>query len=152
VHTLFNPPTNTPAPTTTASPPPAIKGGGSTVDVRNAGAPDGMAGKLSTALTAVGFAKGEATTIAKQPTTQIFYGSGAKDDATKLAALLGNVTVTASSAASARHVAVYLGKDFTWPSALAGGPSSPSTSSSVAIPTEGPQGGAVAGGGIPCVD
>lgn len=154
VHTLFNPPASTPAPTTTTAspPPPAIKGGGSTVDVRNAGAPDGMARKLSTALTAVGFTQGEATTIGDQPTTHIYYGSGAKDDATKLAALFGNAAVTASSAASAHHVAVYLGKDFTWPAALAGGAAAPSTPTSVAIPTEGPQGGAVAGGGIPCVD
>ena len=158
VHTLFSPPapatTTSAPPTTTTQAPPPIKGGGSTVDVRNAGASDGSAGRLSTALTAVGFTKGQATNVDSQPTTEIFYGSEAKGDATKLAALLGNVKMIPSSAAAATHVAVYLGSDFQWPTALPGGPapSSSAAPSSVPIPTEGPQGGAVTGGGIPCVD
>jgi LCP family protein required for cell wall assembly len=154
VRTLFNPPVATSAaptaPTTTTAPP-AGKGQGSIVDIRNAGAPDGTAKKLSDALTPVGFTAGERTNVTHQPTTVIYYGSAAKDDATTLASLLGNAKTIASSAASAHHIAVYLGEDFTWPTGLAGG-AAPSTPSSVAVPTEGPQGGAVTGGGIPCVD
>jgi LCP family protein required for cell wall assembly len=152
VHTLFNPPAATssaPAPTTTSAPP-AIKGHGSTVDIRNAGAPDGTGKKLSDALAAVGFTAGEITPNAKQPKTTVYYGSAAKDDATALAALLGNAKLVASSAAAAHHVALYLGEDFTWPTALPSG--APATPTSVAVPTEGAQGGAVVGGGIPCVD
>ncbi|QUQ65999.1 LCP family protein [Kutzneria sp. CA-103260] len=153
VRTLFNPPAATssaPAPTTTSAPP-AIKGQGSTVDIRNAGAPDGTAKKLSAALATVGFTAGETTGTANQATTVVYYGSAAKEDATTLAALLGNAKLVPSSAAAAHHVALYLGSDFTWPTALPGGTTAPPLSS-VAVPTEGPQGGAVTGGGIPCVD
>jgi len=153
VHTLFTPPAATssaPTPTTTSAPP-AIKGQGSTVDIRNAGAPDGTAKKLSAALATVGFTAGETTGTANQATTVVYYGSAAKDDATALAALLGNAKLVASSAAAAHHVALYLGKDFAWPSTLPGGATTPPPSS-VAVPTEGAQGGAVTGGGIPCVD
>lgn len=156
VHTLFNPPAATssaPAPTTTKPAPPPVKGQGSTVDIRNAGAPDGTAKKLSDALGTIGFTPGEKTTVDDQPTTVIYYGSAAKEDAATLASLLGNAKLVASSVAAAHHVAVYLGKDFAWPAGLAGGAApTTSTPSSVAIPTEGPQGGAVTGGGIPCVD
>ncbi|MFI9383309.1 LCP family protein [Kutzneria sp. NPDC052558] len=154
VHTLFAPPaatTGAPAPTTTTSAPPAIKGQGSTVDIRNAGAPDGTGKKLSDALAANGFKAGEVTPTARQATTTVYYGSAAKEDATALAALLGNAKLVASSAAAAHHVALYLGADFTWPATLSGGATA-STPTSVPIPTEGPQGGAVMGGDIPCVD
>jgi LCP family protein required for cell wall assembly len=154
VHTLFNPPTATssaPTPAPTTSAPPAVKGNGSTVDIRNAGAPDGTAKKLSDALAPLGFTAGQTTTVADQATTVVYYGSAAKDDATALASLLGNAKLVASSAAAAHHVALYLGKDFTWPAGLSGGATS-SAPTSVAVPTEGPQGGAVTGGGIPCVD
>ena len=149
VHTLFNPPMATSSAPTTTSAPPAIKAHGSTVDIRNAGAPDGTAKKLGAALATIGFTSGEATTIAKQATTVVYYGSAAKDDAATLASLLGNAKLVASSAAAPTHVAVYLGEDFTWPASLSAGAPTPS---SVAVPTEGPQGGAVTGGGIPCVD
>lgn len=152
VHTLFTPPAATssaPAPTTTTTAAPAKKAQGSTVDVRNAGAPDGTAKKLRDALVTVGYTPGDATNTGKQPATVIYYGSAAKDDATLLSTLLGNVKLVPSSAAAAHHVAVYLGTDFTWPTTLSTGTPTPS---SVAVPTEGPQGGAVTGGGIPCVD
>jgi hypothetical protein len=135
---------------TSSSAPPTVKANGSIVDVRNAGAPDGTAKKLGAALAPIGFGQGEATTIAKQPSTVIYYGSAAKDDAATLSSLLGNAKLVASSAAAAHHIAVYLGEDFTWPAGLSGG--APATPTSVAVPTEGPQGGAVTGGGIPCVD
>src|SRR6201999_3333021 len=85
VHTLFNPPAATTA-APTSSAPPAPKANGAIVDVRNAGAPDGTAKKLGAALTPIGFGQGEATTNAKQPSTVIYYGSAAKDDAATLSA------------------------------------------------------------------
>jgi LCP family protein required for cell wall assembly len=155
VHTLFGPPA--PATPTSAAPTatttPAITGSGSIVDVRNGSRQDSMAATLATALAANGFTRGATTTIDAQSSSQIFYGKGAKEDATKIAQLLGGLQVTASSAASARHVAIWLGNGFMLPVALQGGTvQSSGTPATVVVPTDGPQGGAVDGSGIPCVD
>ncbi|AHH96238.1 LCP family protein [Kutzneria albida] len=153
VQTLFNPaPAAAPtAPTTTTPAPPPIKGGGSTVDVRNGIGEDGLAAKLANALSGYGFTKGEATSVAPQASSQIFYGTGAKEDALKLAQFFGGIKATASTSAAPGHVALWIGKGFTTPTALAGATAAAPTTT-VPVPTEGPQGGAVDGGGIPCVD
>ena len=77
----------------------------------------------------------------------MLYGTGAAASGAKIASLFG-VTATASAAVAAGHVQVNLGANATVPSAM------PSASSSaVALPTTGAQGGAViAKNGIPCVD
>ena len=80
-------------------------------------------------------------------TTQVLYGTGAAASGATIASLFG-VTATASATVAAGHVQVNLGGDAKVPGA------SPSASSSpVALPTAGAQGGAVvARNGIPCVD
>nr|WP_234390740.1 LCP family protein [Nocardia suismassiliense] len=102
-------------PSTTPARPPT-----STVDVLNAGSVAGMAGQLSTALTARGYRegtvgnRGSATT-----TTTVTYGTGAEADATQLAETLGGLTATAGSNVAPGHVQVVLGSDFTMPDELA---------------------------------
>jgi LCP family protein required for cell wall assembly len=160
VHTLFSPPQPAtsssagPAPTTTNAPPAPLGSGANTIDVRNGSGQDRAAGTLADALAQRGFIRGQSTSIDPQPGTQVFYGRGGQDDAKKVADLLGGVPVTASSAASANHVVVYLGKDFAMPSSLgvANAAATSQTPATTEVPTEGPQGGAVTGGGIPCVD
>jgi hypothetical protein len=154
-HTLFSPPKSSTTasgapPAATTTPPPAQSQ--STVDLRNGSGQDGLAGRLAGALVAKGFAKGQTTTIDPQPASQVFYGQGGRDDAVKLAQLLGGLPVSASSAAEAQHVVVYLGGGFTMPDSLQAASATSGTPSTTVIPTEGPQGGAVVGGDVPCVD
>jgi hypothetical protein len=160
VHTLFSPPQpasaapTTAAPTTT-TPAPAVTGSGSTVDVRNGANEDGMGVKLTNALATQGFTKGQVSTTGTQSSTRILYGHGAQADAQTLAQLLGGVTATANSSISAGHVVVTLGQGFTWPNSLPDGSATTAAatpSTTVAVPTEGAQGGAVAGNGVPCVN
>jgi hypothetical protein len=161
VHTLFSPPQPASAAPTTAAAPatttatPALTGSGSTVDVYNGSNEDGMAGKLADALATRGFTKGQVDkTSTPQSSTRILYGRGGQADAEKVAQLLGGLTPTASAALSAGHVAVTLGRGFTWPASLPGGSTANAAatpSTSVAVPTEGAQGGAVDGNGVPCV-
>jgi LCP family protein required for cell wall assembly len=118
-----------------------------TVDVYNGGTTQGLAGQVSTALAGQGFKAGQIGDTSALATTEVLYGTGASLSASKIASEF-NVTATASSAVAADHVEVMLGADATVPSA------SPSPSSSgVAAPTTGAQGGAVtAKDGIPCVN
>ena len=118
-----------------------------TVDVYNGGTTQGLAGQVSTALAGQGFKAGQIGDTSALATTEVLYGTGASPSASKIASEF-NVTATASSAVAADHVEVMLGADATVPSA------SPSPSSSgVAAPTTGAQGGAVtAKDGIPCVN
>jgi hypothetical protein len=122
------------------------------VDVRNGSGQEGAAGRLADALAAKGFTKGQTTTIDPQPVSQVFYGQGGSEDAGTVAHLLGGLPVSASPAAEAQHVIVYLGQGFTMPDSLQAASATSGTPSTTVIPTEGPQGGAVVGGDVPCVD
>ncbi len=149
VHQAFYPAPRTPGspkpqPTATVS---AAKAAAATVDVFNGGNTQGLAGQVSAALVKDGFRAGQVSNTTALTTTQVLYGTGAAASGARIASLFG-VTATASAAVAAGHVQVNLGTDATVPGA------SPSASSSaVALPTAGAQGGAVvAGNGIPCVD
>jgi LCP family protein required for cell wall assembly len=120
-----------------------------TVDVYNGGNTGGLAGEVSAALVKDGYRAGLVQNATALTTTEVTYGSGASTSAAHIAALFG-VTATASSAVAAGHVQLMLGADAT----LAEASGTPASSSSpVAAPTSGAQGGAVnAKNGIPCVD
>jgi LCP family protein required for cell wall assembly len=118
-----------------------------TVDVYNGGSTPGLAGQVSAALAEQGFKAGVIGNTSALSTTQVLYGTGASASASRIASEF-SVTATASSTVTAGHVEVMLGANATVPS------TSPTPSSSaVAAPTTGAQGGAVAAkDGIPCVD
>ena len=118
-----------------------------TVDVYNGGNTPGLAGQVSTALAGQGYKAGQIGNTSALATTEVLYGAGASASASRIASEF-SVTATASSTVAAGHVEVMLGADATVPSA-----SPTPSSSSVAAPTTGAQGGAVtAKDGIPCVD
>jgi len=135
-----------PEPTATATVSPA-EAAATTVDVFNGGSTQGLASQVSAALVKDGFKAGQVSNTTALTSTQVLYGTGAAASGAKIASLFG-VTATASAAVAAGHVQVNLGADATVPGAT------PSASSSaVALPTTGAQGGAViAKNGIPCVD
>jgi LCP family protein required for cell wall assembly len=118
-----------------------------TVDVFNGGSTPGLAGQVSAALVKDGYKAGQVGNTSALTTTVVTYGTGSAASAAKIAALFG-VTATASATVTAGHVEVMLGASAAVPSAT------PSASSSaVALPTTGSQGGAVtAKNGIPCVN
>ena len=106
---------------------------------------------MSTALVSAGYTAGKVGNTTPLATTQVLYGSGSAAAAGKIAALF-NVTAAASSAVAAGHVEVLLGADAALPNVSATATPTPS-SSPAALPTTGPQGGAVtATNGIPCVN
>jgi LCP family protein required for cell wall assembly len=118
-----------------------------TVDVYNGGSTSGLAGQVSAALVGQGYKAGQIANTSALSTTEVLYGAGASASASRIASEF-SVTATASSTVAADHVQVMLGADATVPSATP----TPS-SSAVAAPTTGAQGGAVAAkDGIPCVD
>lgn len=135
------------------------------VDVRNgdelpdglvrAGSTQGLATKVTTELAAAGYHVGKAGNTSYRTTTAVLYGAGAGAEAQRLATTFG-ATATASTSVAARHIEILLGSSATAPASvpvLSISSPSPSSSSSSAIPTTGPQGGAVGGkDGIPCVD
>ena len=125
----------------------AAQAAATTVDVFNGGSTQGLAGQVSAALVKDGFRAGQVSNTTALATTQVLYGTGAAASAATIASLFG-VTATASAVVAAGHVQVNLGRNASVPGA------SPSASSSpVALPTSGAQGGAViAKNGIPCVD
>ncbi len=102
-----------------ASPtPPAAPPSGITVDVYN-GNPvaAGLATKVRTALTNLGYKAGVAENASQQPesvhaTTQVFYGSGAAANAQRIALGFGT-TATALDSLPAGHVEVLLGSTTT---------------------------------------
>ncbi|WP_407671117.1 LCP family protein [Nocardia stercoris] len=114
----------------------------STVDVWNAGANPGDAGKLSTALAQKGFTEGTVAsdTSGQYSASTIYYGSGADTDAGQLSDMLGGIPSVASKNVAAGHVKVVLSSDFTLPEALGG---TPPTTTSVAPP---PKSGSTAAG------
>ena len=144
-----------PAPRASASPSPsaAATAGNSqvTVDVYNGGNTQGLAGEVSAALAKDGYTAGKIGNTSPLTTTEVLYGTGTSASASKIASLFG-VTASASSTVAAGHVEVLLGADAAVPSSAAS-PSPSASSSAGAIPTTGPQGGAVsAENGIPCVN
>ncbi|GAA4543682.1 LCP family protein [Amycolatopsis samaneae] len=145
VQAWINPGQAPAAPPATSAPPTTPAGsGGSTVDVRNASGVDNAAADLVNAVAAHGFVKGDTSAVASRPASQVFYGKGAKADADALAGKLGITAVSASTAASAGHIAVYLGTDYHGlPAAFGGTPAAPP--SAAAPPTEGSANGAVRG-------
>ena len=145
-----------PAPGASSSPTPqpastsAAEAASTTVDVYNGGNTQGLAGLVSAALVKDGYKAGRIANTSALTTTQVLYGTGSAASASKIASLFG-VKATASSTVAAGHVQVMLGADAT---TVPGASAAPTASSSaVAIPTTGAQGGAVtAKNGIPCVD
>jgi hypothetical protein len=142
VQNAFYPPP--PAPSSSTSPG-AGKGSGSarssslspaktTVDVYNGGAPVGLAGQMSQALTSARFKAGTVADINAQSSTHVLYGTGAAQSADTIAGYFTGVTATASSSVPAGHVEVLLGPDATSvPVSLtaAAGQSGPGTSPAV---------------------
>jgi LCP family protein required for cell wall assembly len=121
-----------------------------TVDVYNGGNTAGLAGQVSAAFDKAGYRAGQVANTAYRTTTAVLYGAGSSAAAARIAAMFG-VTAAASASVAPGHVQVLLGASATVPQIPAGSasPSAPS----VAVPTTGPQGGAVsAGDGSPCVN
>jgi LCP family protein required for cell wall assembly len=143
-----------------------------TVDVFNGGAPAGMAGQVSRALTSAGYKAGKVGNIAAQSSTKVLYGTGAAGNARRIAGYYTGVTASPSSSVAAGHVEVLLGSNATSVPAgisssagaaagASGSASSPAPSPSSTTPSasqsNGQSGGAVtvkanAPYGIPCVD
>jgi LCP family protein required for cell wall assembly len=133
-----------------------------TVDVYNGGNAPGLATGVSQALVAKGYKAGAVTNATAQSQTatsgtQVFYGSGASANATKIADYFG-ATAKSLTTLPAGHVEVLLGTGATVvPSSLA--PASPTAQSATASTSAGDNGavggavtvGAQAKFGIPCV-
>ncbi len=133
-----------------------------TVDVFNGGAPPGMAGEMSRALTAAGYKAGKVANVATQSSTQVLYGTGAEASAAKIAGSFNGVTPAASRSVAAGHVELLLGTDAT--SVPPGIGSASSSASPATSPSPSPASSASNGGaggvvkpeqnakyGIPCV-
>lgn len=150
----------------TAPAPPATPNvhASATIDVRNATGKTGLASTVAQALAPYGFRTGELSNTATTASS-IAYGTGAKDDATAAASLLGGMPVTADSRVPKGHVRITLGTGFTLSPTLGphgadaprGTPASTATTSAAEpstdpAPPAGPQGGTVDGSGIPCVN
>jgi LCP family protein required for cell wall assembly len=151
VQNTFYPPAASSASSASPSPKPTAESSAdaakTTVDVFNGGNTAGLAGEVSTALVKQGYQAGQISDTNALSTTEVLYGAGASASASTIASEF-SVTATASSTVAAGHVEVMLGADAALPTTSA----TPS-SSAVAIPTTGAQGGAVtAEDGIPCVD
>ncbi len=120
-----------------------------TVDVLNGGQTNGLAKRISAALTQAGYRAGQVGNTTLRSVTAVRYGLGGAASARKLARMFG-VTAVASAPLPPGHVQILLGISATMPVGLA---VSPSPSPAVVIPSTGPQGGAVAAqNGIPCVN
>jgi LCP family protein required for cell wall assembly len=121
-----------------------------TVDVFNGGQTAGLAHRVSDALVSAGYTAGQIADTSYRASTAVVYGSGAQASASRIAALF-HVTAVAGSSVPPGHVQVLLGAGATVPATSA--VSTPGTSPAPAVPTTGPQGGAVhAKNGIPCVN
>jgi LCP family protein required for cell wall assembly len=158
VHQTFYPPaassSSTSSAPSSASPKPKPQSSAdaakTTVDVENGGNIQGLASEVQDALVKDGY---QAGSVGNAPTalttTEVLYGTGGATSAKYIASLF-KVTAAASATVPAGHVAIELGSDATL-AEVSGTPSA--SSSTVAIPTTGAQGGAVnAKNGIPCVN
>jgi LCP family protein required for cell wall assembly len=145
-----------PAAKAAPAPPPSTV----TVDVYNGGSAAGLATGVSQALVAKGYQAGAVTNATAQtrPVTsanQVFYGSGASANASKVAGYFG-VTAAALSSLPAGHVEVLLGTGATAVPASIAPQSAAPTSTPTSAGNNGAAGGAVTVGagakyGIPCV-
>jgi LCP family protein required for cell wall assembly len=151
VNQTFYPPAVSASKTPTPKPLSSADAAKTTVDVYNGGNTQGLAGQVQTALVGDGFKAGLLGNAATAlTTTQVLYGTGSSAGAGKIASLFG-VTAQASPNVAAGHVELNLGADATLAEASGSTPSA--SSSAVAPPTTGAQGGAVnAKNGIPCVN
>ena len=130
-----------------------------TVDVLNGDGTPGLAAIVAHALVGGGLTEGTIDNTT-QRSTAVSYGSGVQAQADAVAALLGAPTASADSTLPAGHISVVLGKGFTASPMLAQQAATLKTStvpavastSSAPVPSAGPQGLPVDGGGIPCVD
>jgi len=127
-----------------------------TVGVLNGGNSQGLAGRVSAALARAGYRVGTPGDTSYRTTTAVLYSAGESAEAGRLAAIFG-ATATVSASLAAGHVEVLLGASATVPTtipAISGAASpTPAPAPTTAIPTSGPQGGAVtAKDGIPCVN
>jgi LCP family protein required for cell wall assembly len=155
VHQTFYPPAaSSSSPSSSASPKPTPESSAdaakTTLDVYNGGNTQGLASEVQDALVKDGY---QAGAVGNAPTalttTEVLYGTGGATSASYIASLF-KVTATASATVAAGHVEIMLGPDATL-AEVSGTPSA--SSSAVAIPTTGAQGGAVnAKNGIPCVN
>ena len=139
-----------------------------TVDVYNGAGVGGLAGRVSTALTAKGYQAGLTGNSATQSQpvlggAQVFYGPGASANAAKIADYFG-AKATALSSLRAGHVEVLLGTGSTVvPSSLeapASSATSPAAGTTAAAPASAANNGAAGGAvsvaanaryGVPCV-
>jgi LCP family protein required for cell wall assembly len=151
VKQTFYPPAVSASKTPTPKPLSSADAAKTTVDVYNGGNTQGLAGQVQAALVQDGFKAGLLGNAATAlTTTQVLYGTGSSAGASKIASLFG-VTAQASPNVAAGHVELNLGADATL--AEAAGSTPTASSSAVAPPTTGAQGGAVnAKNGIPCVN
>jgi LCP family protein required for cell wall assembly len=127
-----------------------------TVDVLNGGYIQGLAGRVSAALGRAGYRVSNPGNTSYRTTTAVLYGAGASAQAGQIATIFG-VTAAASAQVAAGHVEVLLGASATAPAAVpaisAASTPTATPAPTTAIPTTGPQGGAVsAQDGIPCVN
>ncbi|WP_019926454.1 LCP family protein [Nocardia sp. BMG111209] len=106
----------------------------STVDVVNAGAPGGMAAKVSTSLSAKGFPKGTTGNAGygDGSSSVVYFGTGADADATQVADALGGLPTATSKNVDPGHVKVVIGTDFNLPEESASSTSSSPTGTSSA--------------------
>jgi LCP family protein required for cell wall assembly len=128
--TFYPPPSKGSAPKTKPSKVPSLSPGQTTVDVLNGGAPAGMAGEMSHALTAAGYLKGKVANTTAQTNTQVLYGAGAEASAQKIAGAFEGISATASSSVAAGHVELLLASDATSVPANLGTASAPPSSPS----------------------
>lgn len=138
--------------TAPAPPSPSVRAS-STIDVRNATGKNGLAATVAQALAPFGFRTGDLRNLAST-TSSVAYGTGATDDASSAAKLLGGLPVSQDTHLPRGHVRITLGTGFALPAALGphGADSPPGAPSSPPAPPPPPQGGTVDGGGVPCVD
>ena len=120
-----------------------------TVDVLNGGNTTGLAARVAAALAGAGFRAGHVGNTSALASTEVRYGPGASAQAGPIATLFG-MTAVASGSVAPHQVEILLGAGATLPHIPAPAtPRAPGT----AVPTAGPQGGAVvATNGIPCVN
>ncbi len=105
----------------------------STVDVVNSGGPDGMARKVSTALSDKGFPQGQvgnAAAYTDGSSSVVYYGAGADADATQAADMLGGLPTAPSKSVQSGHVKIVVGADFSMPEELTSGETSTGTGTS----------------------
>jgi LytR_cpsA_psr family/LytR cell envelope-related transcriptional attenuator len=145
------------APKSSSAPPaPGTPAAQTVVDVLNGGGTGGLAGLVSSAVVKAGYQAGLVENTTALASTEVLYGAGEAANASSLASAFG-VTATASTLVTAGHIEIKLGAATTSAPVISSGSATAGTgasaSSSGAIPTAGPQGGAVGSEkGIPCVN